>query len=170
MRVFLFLLFVCIFHPIKSQAFDNKTKVKPGISEHEIVNILDALERGDEPEAPIAEKLNRNCGRLDTREDFEEVCDAWVEHNQRKNLSGMLENLKREYAENPEKLKRLQKAQEAWEAFVKAQMDLLYFDHAGSDVSMCRRKDITHFFLERNKQLQLWLKAGAAKGDVCGGL
>ena len=84
-------------------------------------------------------------------------------------LDKELANIKSRYADNPEKLEKIEKAQEAWKKYMEAQLDLLYFDHTGSVAPMCAANQAAYFINTRTKQLQGWIDDNA-EYNVCGGL
>ena len=87
--------------------------------------------------------------------------------NARAELDKELAIIKARHSDDPERLKKLEEAQKAWESFMKAQIDLLYFDRRGFEGSMCIGDEIAHLVQIRTNQLRQWA-AENVEGDVCG--
>ncbi len=95
-------------------------------------------------------------------------CSKEDTRNAQTQLDSLIKKIEVKYADNPEKLEKFKQAQKDWERFKKSQVDLLYFDHNGSVVSMCSNITLKMFTWDRIKQLRSWLYI--EEGDVCGGL
>lgn len=131
---------------------------------------IDGIYCDEELNIGMTDEVSRHCQSLSEQSTSTVMCAMHDFHKEKQALSETLSTLEQGYAENPEGLAKLKKAQEAWDAFVKAQLDLMYFDHGGSVVPMCRRNDMIYFMTERNKQLRQWMESRSTEGDVCGGL
>ena len=85
-----------------------------------------------------------------------------------KKLNDFVEKLKADYADQPEKQKRLIQAQEAWKKYADAQISLLYADVLGSVIPLCDMDTLNYLTRERLKQLEQWSES--EKGNICGNL
>jgi uncharacterized protein YecT (DUF1311 family) len=112
--------------------------------------------------------VSKNChDTASTQADMDD-CAYQDMHKEEIALHQILTDLKTRYADDPKKLKKIEKAQKAWESFAKAQLDLLYYDYTGSVEPMCAANTKTMLVLQRMAQLKEWMNT--EEGDVCGGL
>lgn len=81
----------------------------------------------------------------------------------------LLGQIKSRHAGNPAKLAKIEKSQQAWNAYVESQIDMLYADHTGSAAGMCAANDRAYMTRQRTLQLKKWLEDNV-EGNTCGGL
>lgn len=125
--------------------------------------------REDNPDTQITSPLSEpDCHETAQTQVDMTVCSEKEIGKAEEELKKILEEIRKKYSENPEKLKKMADAQRTWEEFKKSQIELLYFDHGGSAAAMCSNSAGNRMTWQRIEQLKEWLDT--EEGDVCGGL
>lgn len=116
---------------------------------------------------------SKDCWQTAMTQTALDICAGKHAHNANQKMTNVYDEILKEYAKDPVFIKALKASQNAWVAYKKAQMKMM-FPHAdepayyGTALPMCEAQYGDTLTNARTVQLMQWIK-GMPEGDVCAG-